>query len=267
MLNIKKISIVALVLLLIGVVGSLITFKTAFQAEPYQEEKTFSPAKIKHIEIESDNAPIEVLPTSDSEIVVELSGTRAKGRKSDFDTKVKGDTLSIKVDEAQVKLFNFTFRKYDLKLTVYLPEKVYDSLTVELDNGRVDVEDLQVTDIKAKTVNGKINMENLEATNVRVRSENGAVHLEQVEGEISGKVTNGKVSVVTDNLNQNMDIESVNGKIEIVTLAEPANVTIDAETVNGRVRLFGEKDHHLVVGNGEHRIQLKTVNGEISVRK
>ncbi|MCU9601165.1 hypothetical protein [Pallidibacillus thermolactis] len=81
MLNIKKISLIALLLLLIGVIGCLLTFQSAFQAEPIHEERTFN-QDIKHIKINSDNATVNVMRTSDPEIVAELTGTNSKGRKS-----------------------------------------------------------------------------------------------------------------------------------------------------------------------------------------
>ncbi len=196
-----------------------------------------------------------------------MTGTNSKGRKADFNTEVKVDTLSIDVDEAQVKFFNFTFHEYELTVKVYLPEKVYDSITVDLVNGRVDAEDLKVKEMKAKTVNGKIELEEIVASNVRVQSKNGAIHLEHVIVDISGNVTNGKISVETETLNQNMNLESVNGEIDIVTLTDPTNVDIDVEAVNGNVRLFGEKDYHFTVGNGENQVHLTTVNGNITVRK
>jgi DUF4097 and DUF4098 domain-containing protein YvlB len=266
MLNIKKISLIALLLLLIGVIGCLLTFQSAFQAEPIHEERTFN-QDIKHIKINSDNATVNVMRTSDPEIVAELTGTNSKGRKSHFNTEVKGDTLVIDFDEAQVKYFNFLFHEYHLQLNVYLPEKIYDSITVDLVNGNVDIEELQVTDLKAKTVNGKINIEYVETSNVQVLSENGAIYLKHTTGQILGNVTNGKITIEAEHLEQNMNLESINGAIDVRTMTDPTNVDIDVENENGIVRLFGEKDYHFTVGNGEHHIHLKSVNGNISVRK
>lgn len=130
-----------------------------------------------------------------------------------------------------MKFFNFTFHEYELTVKVYLPEKLYDSITVDLVNGRVDAEDLKVKEMKVKTVNGKIELEEIVASNVRVQSKNGAIHQEHVIGDISGNVTNGKILVETETLNQNMNLESVNGEIDIVTLTDPTNVDIDVEAV------------------------------------
>ena len=80
MINIKKIAIAALILLLIGVAGSLFTFKSMNKSEQVSEEKIINNDRYTNIDITTDNAKIELIPTNDATTKVELSGKVAKQR-------------------------------------------------------------------------------------------------------------------------------------------------------------------------------------------
>lgn len=58
--SIKKIAIVALVLLLLGGIGSLITFNTINKSVPVSEEKVIDD-NITAVEISADNEEVELM--------------------------------------------------------------------------------------------------------------------------------------------------------------------------------------------------------------
>lgn len=63
--KIKKMSLVALVLLLVGIVGSLLTFRPVFRQEAKLEEKVIH-EKFSRIKIATDNTRVEILPAAGS---------------------------------------------------------------------------------------------------------------------------------------------------------------------------------------------------------
>ncbi|HLR40510.1 MAG TPA: DUF4097 family beta strand repeat-containing protein [Virgibacillus sp.] len=279
---IRKTTTLAIVLLIVGVAGSIFTFKAANKTEDVTEEKVIND-DFNNIEVTANEAEVEILPTSDSQAKVELSGKNSNYRLS---TGVEGSTLKVDVAYKQKKLFNFDFTLASLSLKVYLPEKEYNSLQIESGNGRVRVDDLQAKVIHVKTDNGQIklnhigssevtaeadngtiDMENVTATNVKVKADNGKIKLKDVEGNLSGTTNNGSISLVTRDLHRSIDFETDNGRINIQTEKKPTNAIIDAKVDNGKVTVFGESNWDTVIGEGENLIKLTTKNGTITVIK
>lgn len=73
-----------------------------------------------------------------------------------------------------------------------LPEKQYERLQVETDNGRIIADQLQAQDIKLETDNGRIELKHVDATTVDVKTDNGKIILENVEGRLRRRLTMGK---------------------------------------------------------------------------
>lgn len=280
---IKKISIVALILLLVGIVGSIFTFKSINTAKDVTEEKVEIQDAFDEIEISSNEARVEVLPTSDSKATIELTGKHSNYRLS---ADVEASTLKVDVGYRQNKLFNFDFTSALLTLKVYVPEKLYQSLQIESGNGRVQVDDLQAKNVYVKTDNGHIKLNNLESSKVtaeadngtidlknvassavNTRADNGKIHLDNVEGNLSGKTNNGSISLVTHDLDRAIDFETDNGKIKIQTEKDPTNVIFDIKLDNGKADIFGKTNWDTVIGDGEHLIKLTAGNGKITVTK
>ncbi|PAV27947.1 hypothetical protein CIL05_18930 [Virgibacillus profundi] len=263
--NVKKIVMIALLFLLVGGIGSIITFNFT-EPTSVAEAKEVDDTNITAIDIQSNNERVEIIPAKDQKIRIELSG-RSNDKKKNLSVEENGNTLFIQTDNQNHKLFNFGFFTESLTLTVYLPEKLYDTLIVEIDNGSLEAEALNIKDIKAASKNGRIDMENITAETVQVKTDNGKIALSQVEGEITGKTSNGAISLETKSLDQPLELETDNGSIKVQTEKEPTNAIFDVRTDNGSVKVFGDSNWETVVGNGDNLIKLKTDNGSIRVEK
>ncbi|MBS4179076.1 DUF4097 family beta strand repeat-containing protein [Lederbergia citrea] len=283
--NIKQISMVALFLLIVGTVGSILTFKTMTQSKQVSEEKAITEDYTK-IDVKTNNAKIEILPSNNSTTTVELSGKVANNLKYSFTADVEGNTLSVKLTDKLGKLFKFDFFTTSLSLKVFVPEKQYDSIQIISNNGRIIGENLHAQDIIAETDNGRIELNNIKGSTVTTEADNGVVHLKNVvastvavevdngkillddiDGELSGRANNGSITLITNHLDRPINFDTDNGKIRIETKNEPTNATIDVGVDNGKVSIFGKSNRNVIFGNGEHQIKLKTNNGSITVTK
>src|SRR5699024_1845133 len=152
--NVKKIMMLAIILLVIGVVGSIITFNFTEPSTVTLAEEVNN-KNITTIDIRSNNEKVEILPAKDEQITVELTGKTNK--KEDILTvDEEGDTLSIQTDNQVNKLFSFGLFMDSLTLIVYIPEKLYDSLKVEIDNGSLQVDGINVKELQAESENGRL---------------------------------------------------------------------------------------------------------------
>ncbi|TXL65096.1 DUF4097 domain-containing protein [Cerasibacillus terrae] len=278
----KKLVMVASVLLIIGIVGSLFNFKTLYSDKEMKEEKIIDTV-FDTINISVDSAKIELIPTNEKNAILEY---RTNYSDYNFSSEVKNSTLEVHVDMNQKKLFRFDFFSKGSALKLYIPKKQYESLQIESDNGRIMIEEIDVktADIRtdngrieinnmasdnltANSNNGRINLANVDASTVTTKSSNGKIVLNHVTGTLSSKTNNGSISLITEDLERSIDFKTDNGKIEIQTEKEPTNVIFDLKTDNGSIDVFNQSDWDTVIGNGDNTIKLETDNGKIIITK
>lgn len=281
--KIKRLSIIALVLLIVGTVGSILTLKPMINRRSFSEEKVINKA-FSHIDISSDNTSVEVLPTTDSKAKVGISGKVGKGSKYHLSTDVKNSNLFIRARYEQRSFINLF--PSSLTLKVYLPKRLYKTLKIGSDDGRIIVRNLQANDININSNDGKIELSNIKGTSVstqaddglsslknvkanavQVNSNDGRINLDQVDGRISGKANDGTISLKTNQLDHPIELETDDGRINIQTKKKPTNATINASGQNAKVSIFKGSDSTTVFGKGEHLISLTARDGSINIEK
>lgn len=258
----KKFTILGVVLLVIGVIGVAFTFKSVLKAEGDTEQKIIE-EDFKAIDINAENIAVNVKPTNESETTVKMTT-----RTSEYDlmTDVAEETLKVNVKHERQKIFNFDFFDLTPKLHVSVPEKEYEKMTIKTDNGIVALKNITSDEVEVRSNNGLIKLHDLITKNVTTETENGLIELENVEGNITSKTNNGKIDLLTANLDQMIDLKTTNGAIKVVTEKGPTNATIDANVENGKVTILGGNNAHSVFGDGENQITLTTKNGMITVK-
>lgn len=265
--KIKRLSVIALLLVVVGVVGGFLTYSSA----PQQTVKTIE--KIVHeefnsVKITSDNAYVDIIPTGDSVAKIEFVTNGANDSKSGFTSKIIGKTLSITVKDKWERVFKFGFYPESSQhLTIFLPKKQYESMRVENGNGQVQVERLKISDVEVSLINGEVKLNRLTTENIKVDSGNGKIQLKDVAGKIEGSTVNGEIYLSTKALNQPIQLKSANGELIIQTEKEPTNVRFDVSVANGDINILNKYTGSTTIGKGENLIKLTTVNGEVSVTK
>lgn len=260
---IKKWSVAALFLIVIGVVGAFITYSP----KEITEEEVMIKEDINSIQLISDNGDIEFIATDDSQITIKDLQSRDDKRRAVLKTKVEDNQLFIEYKQKVQFTIMFGFRAETQRLTVYLPKKQYESLHVKNGNGQVKIEGLNVDNIDTIIANGGIYLEDIQAKNNSVKSTNGEVFVRNTSGDIFGKATNGKIFIETSDLDRNMQLESSNGKILVQTEKEPTNTAFDVQIGNGFVDILGKYSGSAIIGEGENVVKLRAKNGEVTVRQ
>ncbi|EEK83279.1 hypothetical protein bcere0010_32270 [Bacillus cereus ATCC 4342] len=238
--------------------------------------------------IDTNNVRVNINPTTDSNVKVELDGEVNPNVKRTLATDEKDSTLLISYKENQQSWFNFNISEVlaPLTLNVYLPEKQYDSLKVSNSNGFVSIKKLNTAHLNANTNNGRVELKEINspkiiaetnngimgfkdiiAQNIHVKSNNGRIMLEHVEGEIEGQSKNGSLTLKTNELDRNLNFTTHNGKINIETEKEPTNVQFNVSVHNGSANILDKYNGNTIIGKGENVIKLNTRNGNITVKK
>lgn len=281
MLNIKRLSMIATGLLLIGIIGSLSTYQFISKPELLTEE--IADDDFTDIEISANDGKIELIPTNEMTARIEVSGDDLK---NNFSTAMTNSTLSITYQESSKKFYNLGFPSKSAAIKVYIPKKTYDIISVRAKNGRlmineveaneidlcanngaIDLQNIHADSLNIKANNGRITLKNMATDSVSIVSHNGKIELEEVIGSLSAKANNGSIKLITNTLDTPIDFSTHNGKIHIQTNEEPENAAIQAQAKNGGMKIFGQKKTHASFGAGENKIDLSANNGRIVVEK
>ncbi len=92
------------------------------------------------IEVVSDNASVEIMPTDSTTTTVEYIGKKRKNDKYNFNVDVKNDTLTIEFKEKRWSFLRFDFSFSKMELLVKVPETQYDLVKVKNNNGKIKTE-------------------------------------------------------------------------------------------------------------------------------
>lgn len=240
-----------------------------------QEEQAFG-EEIEHVEINVNNSRVEILPNNDETGRIVLTGN-----SDDFRLKAdsSGDRLEIEVRDRS-RFFNFgSNRSYTLQ--VHVPASGIQSLQVNSDNGAIQVKEAGAAELSIEADNGRIGLEAVESEKIAIETDNGRIELSDIDaditarssngrilfadvsGSLQARANNGRIELTTGMLDFPVDFETDNGRIEIRTDQEPANVRIEAASDNGSIELYGQSTGQLSFGSGDILIKLTTDNGSI----
>ncbi|SHN27725.1 DUF4097 family beta strand repeat-containing protein [Gracilibacillus kekensis] len=266
MKHLKKIIVIAVVCVLIGGIGSAVAY-SYYEPSMIEESAEITNPDIISFDIRVNNEAVKMVPSIDDSIRVELTGNAVSEKKNNLIVEENGSTLVIETENEKRKLFSFNFFDFNRTLTIYVPEREYESLQAEIDNGSIRVKEMNAQNVFATTKNGKINLLNIISDQVEVSTNNGKIELENVDGRLIGKTNNGAISLVSKELDRQIDFQTDNGSINIQTEKEPTNVVFDTKTNNGSINLFNDSSYDIITGEGENKIKLRTKNGSITVNK
>lgn len=261
----KLLMLIASVLIIVGLIGVFFTFPLSGSESKIEKTETIQNTEINKIAVKTENARMDVIPTSDDYITVEFSAPESRQNKYKLEIEEQGNSLEIELKEKHLRFFQLDFTFSGPELTIYLPEKQWEELSMRNINGKIVADNITVSNLNAKTTNGVVHLTDIETNSATATSKNGNITFEHVDGEITMDVVNGNTKLITDNLDRSIQLESVNGTIKIETEEEPTNTTIEADVKNGKVSIFGDDTRNVRFGEGKHSVKLKTVNGKISV--
>jgi hypothetical protein len=130
-------------------------------------------------------------------------------------------------------------------------------------------------DFIARTINGEINADSM-AGNVFAKTVNGGIRL-STSGYADAKTVNGEVSAKlgASNWSGPINFKTVNGEIK-VELPASVGAVINASTLHGEISSdfpltvmskFSKRQVRGTIGGGGRELNLKTVNGSITLRR
>lgn len=276
----KKWIIIAILLLLVGGIGMAFTFKDAFNQSTQSIEESFPLGDIDTLSVKSANSMVTIQPTSSDEITVTYEGNI---EENILKTEVENNTLDIQMKTKwQYNIISFNLFSLVDKVKIELPQTLYEKITVDNDNGKIAIEEIEsksmdlttdngVIDAKkmtgnlsAQSANGVIKVHDIDG-NIDIGTDNGALKIAHVTGDIIGKTSNGAIKYQADKIQQNIQLQSENGAIKITLSEALDDVLLDMKSELGTTKVNGNKDWQPKIGNGTYDLQLRTELGTIKI--
>lgn len=225
-------------------------------SKDYSKEWTFDESTATILDIKIANGKVTINKGNTSAIKLTAKG-KLYGKMDEETPEQSFDVRStVSADEDKL-IVHVPNKRIYVELTLTLPEKTYDYLSINTLNGKVMVNDIDVKDVYAKSTNGSISFERLNGTMLEAKGSNGSVTVKNSQlKDLLASSVNG--SIVFEGNIESGDLSTTNGEVK-VTVKNKTVTRLNAATVNGNVKLALPKDITL-------EGQAKTTFGKIKTR-
>ena len=241
-------------------------------------------ADLKNIIINSTTSDIKILPSNDEKIRIKCRETK----KLEHEVYAINDTLEIVLNDER-KWYEHIQIGINLSIptvTVYLPQKEYDSLTVKSSASKVEVEkalcfgninievstgdvdcDASVKEsLKIKASTGDIDVENASVGSLELSASTGKITASKIdcEGDVNVSVSTGKVTLSDIRCN-NLISTGDTGDITLLNVVAAEKFDINRST--GDVRLEGCDASEIFIVTDTGRVSGSLLSSKIFVTK
>ncbi|KGL43364.1 DUF4097 domain-containing protein [Listeria sp. SHR_NRA_18] len=146
------------------------------------------------LEFEIANGNVEFKTWDSNDVKVHANIKLFKEYPEDEALQIFFDKTTLRVDEETLR-FQSPSKQVVTNLTIYLPEREYDYVSIKILNGNLHIEGLTGRDMFAKTTNGNISVGTLNTTLTEIESINGNVRVNSgTVRDLSLKTFHGNVS-------------------------------------------------------------------------
>ncbi|WP_010272213.1 DUF4097 family beta strand repeat-containing protein [Paenibacillus senegalensis] len=225
---------------------------------------------VRHIKINSGSTKVQLVPTNGDQVKSHLEQRSLLGQ---YQMKVTSSRDQVEIQVVRKGLpmnFRGLFRS---ELTVYLPERVWESLQVEAGSGKITAADITAEEVTVNTGSGTIELNDLRADELNVKAGSGKVELTDIEadhldatvssgklvvdgytadyfqfqagsgdvsvangeGELYGSTGSGSITVTLDQLLHPASLEAGSGKIKVDT--EQILADLDVQAGSGKIEV------------------------------
>ncbi|WP_305453318.1 DUF4097 family beta strand repeat-containing protein [Bacillus mycoides] len=232
----KKIIVIAILFLTIA--SAVFGFKI-FQGKDFKKEKSFEINNIKEIEVDNENWDVEFKSTDANKIVISAQGKRVDKEIDPVEIEQAGNKVIVKQKQKATRFFNgFTFRKKN-SISIAIPKKEIDKITLNNKSGDVKISDIAVKNIVTESESGDEMVVGLSAEKGEFIAQSGelAVKDSSVQ-ELNIKSTTGD-NYITNVSNSNMNITSTSGEVLLKDMKEGKSLFVETKSGDIGVRYKG----------------------------
>lgn len=239
--------------------------------EPVTERR--SATDLSAVTVSTAIGDVDVRSTSRDEVVVD--GRKAAVSPDDLETigletVADGDCLEVAVQRDDSRTL-FGLRPVPvLDLSVVVPDRLAVR-DVDTRTGEIDVSDVR-GDLTAVTETGDVRIEAVDGT-VSATTDAGTIELVDPASIERLETDSGDITATLPDIERDATIETASGDVEL-RLPDRLDLTLDITTDSGEIAVSGVADLpemagdsliEAVVGQGTHRLEVRTETGDVTV--
>ena len=237
MSNTKKLIIMVVILLVMSAIFNFLvrgSIRSAFTlpwaskdvSKTYEVKDSF-----KEIDVETDVSDITIIPIKNGKARVSRQGSSSLT----FHLQTSGNKLTISDKDERLWFLRFGTNIGKTGLTLYLPEKDYQSLKVRTATGSVNVQSgFHCEDAELKSDTGSVTVSSAKfSDDLEVKTSTGRVSLSGIRADdLSVKTATGSIKLSDVIVSEGMEVKSDTGSVELVK-CDGAKIKIKTDT--GRI--------------------------------
>lgn len=163
-----------------------------------------------------------------------------------LERSVKDGTLTLELNDTRnffLRLFSFTER---LNITLRVPEKAYEKISVSTASGDVKLDGLSVGSLEIDVSSGKVLLSSLTANNISLDSSSGNISIKKttVSGKIKAALSSGDI-IINDSTAAEFEADTSSGDVELESFKVTKAAIIDVSS--GEIELNGSLFEKLVI--------------------
>lgn len=266
----KKLIITAILIIIIGVGGSIITYTSSNKSAEMNEIQSINYENIDSVQINSVSTDVEIIATKEQKNAsIQLVGKTKEINIPELSVKAEGTKLVIDLKEGNTKNkwleLSPTFAPSTLVLKVYVPEKILNNIAYNSVSADLYLENMHANTIAFSNTSGDFDGRNLQFESATIQTVSGDVEIDELIGMIMITSESGDITMTMTDLIYPMQINSTSGDVEIVTENAPTDVEFKINSVSGNLNILNEFNKSTIIGNGTTLVEIQTTSADISV--
>lgn len=219
-------------LIFAGVMSMLEWDFTKLTTEKYETNEHTVSGEYRNIIVKTKTANVDFIPSANGGTSVVCY----EAKKQQHTVSLDGDTLVVEINDERKWYDHIGIGFISPKVTVYIPQGEYNSLSVKTSTGDVDIpRELVFDSIDIAGSTGDITCRASVMGLIKIKNSTGDICLENVSaGRLDLKLTTGKVSLSDISCESDVSVEVSTGKTELTDIT-CKNVISDGGT--GSIRL------------------------------
>lgn len=208
------------------------------------------------------NGPVDIkgIDSSTNEFQIELiKMVRAEDEKKA--EVIAKDSLNLTTSENEISLELFDNQELWLETTIYLPRHFQYSIEVHSINGRLVLNDLDLTNGNLETVNGRILVEKCGAGSLELKTLNGSIDIAGDFDTLDASTHNGSVEYSLKESNSKASLKSTNGPVRVrLPINQSFDYNIEASTGWGKIIIDLPLKDLKINRDGDNYLQATTMS-------
>lgn len=271
-MNTKKWSLLAIILIAVGVAGMAYQQFKFGDEDPYFQQK-WTLDSLASLEVKSSyDMDVEFIESPDGTDYIEISGNMAESTIKKLE-KASFNGPEVKIDlteNFEISFLSIDFQSTKQHMTVALadPDKVLNQIKFELRSNNGNFSNMNADEIDLSTTSGNLTASSVTGKSLEIEATSGNIKASDVQADSEIEIGSGNIKV--ERLNGNLDAEGTSGNITVdgiegslKAVLTSGDTKVDGlvgpavlKTTSGNVTLNGQRSDSLDITVGSGNVTL-----------